>query len=69
MSKNIETIKQQIIPEKKDQEIIDVAKLNELISSIPVVAKLNENTNVDMDDHLVVEPHVPKPNYTIEVAA
>lgn len=50
---------------KKDQEIIDVVKLSALMCSIPVAAKINENTNVD--DHLVVEPHVP--NHTIEVAA
>jgi len=36
--------------------------------SIPVVAKLNENNNnIPVDDHLVLEPQVP--NHTIEVAA
>ncbi|GJT16916.1 SWEET sugar transporter [Tanacetum coccineum] len=54
------------IPEKNDQDIIDVVKLSALISSIPVVAKLNENA-IDVDDRLVVEP--PVPNHTIEVAA
>lgn len=55
------------IPENKDQEIIDIVKFSVLMCSIPVVAKLNENNNVVVDDHLVVEPHVP--NHTIEVAA
>lgn len=55
------------IPENKDQEIIDVVKFSALMCSIPVVAKLNENNSVVVDDHLVVEPHVP--NHTIEVAA
>ncbi|KAK1407161.1 hypothetical protein QVD17_38772 [Tagetes erecta] len=56
------------IQENKDQEIIDVVKLSAaLMSSIPVVAKLNENKNTIVDDHLVLEPHVP--NHTIEVAA
>lgn len=56
------------VQENKDQEIIDVVKLSAaLMSSLPVVAKLNENKNVIVDDHLVVEPQVP--NHTIEVAA
>ncbi|XP_071702813.1 bidirectional sugar transporter SWEET9-like [Rutidosis leptorrhynchoides] len=64
--KTIET-EEEKIPENKDQEIIDVKKLSTLMCSIPVVAKLNENNNDAVDNHLVVEPHVP--NYTIEVAA
>ncbi|KAI3688644.1 hypothetical protein L2E82_46373 [Cichorium intybus] len=64
VKKSIETAEPKISG-KKDQEIIDVVKLSALMCSIPVAAKINENTNVD--DHLVVEPHVP--NHTIEVAA
>lgn len=63
--KNIET-EEQKVPQKKDQEIIDVAKLSALMCSIPVIAKLNENNN-DVDDRLGVELQVP--NHTIEVAA
>ncbi|XP_023745802.1 bidirectional sugar transporter SWEET14 [Lactuca sativa] len=64
--KSVETAEPKISG-KKDQEIIDVAKLSALISAIPVVTKINENTNDVDHDHLVVEPHVP--NHTIEVAA
>ncbi|KAI3686361.1 hypothetical protein L1987_80036 [Smallanthus sonchifolius] len=58
---------EQKVPENKDQDIIDVVKLSELMRSIPVVAKFNQNNDVIVDDHLVLEPHVP--NHTIEVAA
>lgn len=64
-AKNVKTVEHKV-PEKKDQEIIDVVKLSALMCSIPVVAKLNEDAT-DVDDRLVVEP--PVPNHTIEVAA
>lgn len=64
-AKNVKTVEHKV-PEKKDQEIIDVVKLSALMCSIPVVARLNEDAT-DVDDRLVVEP--PVPNHTIEVAA